>query len=196
MTDGAFELGTAQATLLIAGNHAARGGGIGANGGVVIGKDERLSIPVKKVWTDAGTTHPNTVTINLKNGDTVVDSLVLSAENNWSSSFDDLPKRDANGSEIAYTIEEEPVDGFQSEVTGSVADGFTVTNTKATNPDIPAPDNPTPGKPGKPGKSDSSDKLAKTGDASVMPVIVLIVAASAALAGAFIARRKTSSAER
>lgn len=199
MTDGAFELGAAQATLLIAGNHAARGGGIGANGGVVIGKDERLSIPVKKVWTDAGTTHPNKVTINLKNGDTVIDSLVLSAENNWSSSFYDLPKCDLDGSEIAYTVEEEPVDGFQSEVTGSIAGGFTVTNTKAADLDTPAPDNPTPEKPvkpSKPSKSDSSDKLAKTGDASVMPVIVLIVAASAAFAGAFIAHRKASSMER
>lgn len=196
MTDGAFELGTAQATLLIAGNHAARGGGIGANGGVVIGKDERLSIPVKKVWTDAGTTHPNKVTINLKNGDTVIDSLVLSAENNWSSSFYDLPKCDLDGSEIAYTVEEEPIDSFQSEVTGSIAGGFTVTNTKATDPDAPAPDNPTPEKPAKPSKPGSGDKLAKTGDQNAMLVIVLFAAASAAFAGAFITHRKVSSMER
>ena len=184
------------AALLIAGNHAARGGGIGANGGVVIGKDERLSIPVKKLWTDAGTTHPNKVTVNLKNGDTVIDSLVLSAENNWSSSFDDLPKRDANGSEIAYTVEEEPVDGFQSEVTGSIAGGFTVTNTKATDPDAPAPDNPTPEKSVKPSKPGSGDKLAKTGDQNAMLVIVLFAAACVAFAGAFIAHRKASSMER
>lgn len=196
MTDGAFELGTAQTTLLITGNHAARGGGIGANGGVVIGKDERLGIPVKKVWTDAGATHPDKVTINLKNGDTVIDSLVLSAENNWSSSFYDLPKCDLDGSEIAYTVEEEPIDGFQSEVTGSIAGGFTVTNTKATNPDAPAPDNPTPEKPVKPSKPGSGDKLAKTGDQNAMLVIVLFAAASVAFAGAFIAHRKVSSMER
>ena len=196
MTDGAFEVGTAQTTLLITGNHAARGGGIGANGGVAIGKDERLSIPVKKVWTDAGTTHPNKVTINLKNGDTVIDSLVLSAENNWSSSFYDLPKCNLDGSEIAYTVEEEPIDGFQSEVTGSIAGGFTVTNTKATDPDAPAPDNPTPEKPVKPSKPGSGDKLAKTGDQNAMLVIVLFAAASVAFAGAFIAHRKASSMER
>lgn len=196
MTDGAFELGTAQTTLLITGNHAARGGGIGANGGVVIGKDERLSIPVKKVWTDAGTAHPNKVTINLKNGDTVIDSLVLSAENNWSSSFYDLPKCDLDGSEIAYTVEEEPIDGFQSEVTGSIAGGFTVTNTKATDPDAPAPDNPTPEKPVKPSKPGSGDKLAKTGDQNAVLVIVLFAAVCVAFAGAFIAHRKASSMER
>lgn len=196
MTDGAFELGAAQTTLLITGNHAAREGGIGANGGVVIGKDKRLDIPVKKVWTDAGTTHPNKVTINLKNGDTVIDSLVLSAENNWSSSFDDLPKCDLDGSEIAYTVEEEPIDGFQSEVTGSIASGFTVTNTKATDPDAPAPDNPTPEKPVKPSKPGSGDKLAKTGDQNAMLLIVLFAPASVAFAGAFIAHRKASSMER
>ena len=163
---------------------------------MVIGKDERLSIPVKKVWTDADTTHPNKVTINLKNGDTVIDSLVLSAENNWSSSFYDLPKCDLDGSEIAYTVEEEPIDGFQSEVTGSIAGGFTVTNTKATDLDTPAPDNPTPEKPVKPSKPGSGDKLAKTGDQNAMLVIVLFAAASVAFAGAFIAHRKASSMER
>ncbi len=40
-----------------------------------------------------------------------------------------LPKRDADGNEIAYSVEEEPLSGYSSEVTGSMADGFTVTNT-------------------------------------------------------------------
>lgn len=43
----------------------------------------------------------------------------------WSN----LPKRDADGNEIAYSVEEEPLSGYSSEVTGSMAEGFTVTNT-------------------------------------------------------------------
>lgn len=40
-----------------------------------------------------------------------------------------LPKRDADGNEIDYSVEEEPLSGYSSKVTGSMADGFTVTNT-------------------------------------------------------------------
>ena len=40
-----------------------------------------------------------------------------------------LPKRDADGNEIDYSVEEEPLSGYSSEVTGSMSEGFTVTNT-------------------------------------------------------------------
>lgn len=40
-----------------------------------------------------------------------------------------LPKRDADGNEIDYSVEEEPLSGYSSEVTGSMSKGFTVTNT-------------------------------------------------------------------
>ena len=54
LTEGAFTLGAAQTTLTISNNQAALGGGIGANGGIVIGKDEKCQIPVEKIW-DHGT---------------------------------------------------------------------------------------------------------------------------------------------
>ena len=40
-----------------------------------------------------------------------------------------LPKRDADGNEISYSVEEETLPGYSSEITGSASDGFTVTNT-------------------------------------------------------------------
>lgn len=41
-----------------------------------------------------------------------------------------LPKCDADGKEITYSVEEEPLSGYSSQVTGSMNDdGFTVTNT-------------------------------------------------------------------
>lgn len=40
-----------------------------------------------------------------------------------------LSKRDANGDEITYSVEEESLSGYSSEVTGSMSEGFTVTNT-------------------------------------------------------------------
>lgn len=198
MTGEIFQLGESQTTLLITGNKATRGGGIGANGGVVIGRDERIEVSVKKVWADPDTAHPSQVTVKLLNGDTVLDSLVLSDENSWSGLFTDLPKFDVNGSEIAYTVEEDAVDGFRSEVTGSIAEGFTVTNTEASTPtpDVSTPGTPTPNRPGSPQKPSSGDKLAKTGDASAPAIVLAIAAAAVAFGGAFIARRKSSPEER
>lgn len=40
-----------------------------------------------------------------------------------------LPKCDADGNEISYSVEEETLPGYSSEITGSASDGFTVTNT-------------------------------------------------------------------
>ena len=40
-----------------------------------------------------------------------------------------LPKRDADGNEISYSVEEETLPGYSSEIKGSASDGFTVTNT-------------------------------------------------------------------
>lgn len=40
-----------------------------------------------------------------------------------------LPKCDENGNEITYSVEEESLSGYSSEVTGSMSEGFTVTNT-------------------------------------------------------------------
>ncbi len=40
-----------------------------------------------------------------------------------------LPKRDADGHEIVYSVKEEQLPGYSSEITGSASEGFTVTNT-------------------------------------------------------------------
>ncbi|WP_368018926.1 Cna B-type domain-containing protein [Olsenella sp. AGMB03486] len=40
-----------------------------------------------------------------------------------------LPKRDADGNVISYSVEEETLPGYSSEIKGSASDGFTVTNT-------------------------------------------------------------------
>lgn len=195
LTDEAFELGAGQTTLLISGNKAARGGGIGANGGVVVGRDECVSVSVKKVWADSAAAHPEKVTVNLLNGGTVIDSIELSEGNGWAGSFDDLPKLAIDGSEIEYTVAEVAVDGFTSEVTGNMASGFTITNTaESTTPD---PENPTPGTstPGSsaPGNSGSGAELPQTGDESAVPVVSLLVGGLLSFVGAALARRRCRS---
>ena len=101
--------------------------------------DEKVSIPVTKVWNDnsnkAGK-RPNSVTISVSgNGRTEKTTLnignVVDDSNTWEYTFTDLPKYDANGDEIKYTIAEEQSDEennkfYQSSISQST---YTVTNT-------------------------------------------------------------------
>ena len=137
MSDDVYNLGSGQTSLTISGNKAPLGGGIGANGGVVIGKSENVSIPVKKVWENPRIPHPGEVTINLKNGETVIDSITLNKVGDWKGSFEGLPKYDASGEEIKYSVAEEPVDGYGTAITGDAQTGFTVTNTSTATVDVP-----------------------------------------------------------
>ena len=137
MNDNVYNLGSDQTSLTITGNEAPHGGGIGANGGVIIGKSENISIPVKKVWENPKIPHPEEVTINLKNGETVIDSITLTEANGWRGAFEGLSKYDASGSEIEYTVKEDEVAGYSSAVSGDAQSGFTVTNTSTATVNVP-----------------------------------------------------------
>lgn len=114
-------------------------------------------------------------------------SLILDEAGDWKGAFTDLRKYTADGRQIAYTVSEDPVDGYTGEVTGDMASGFTVTNTV----------NPTPEKPATPSKS-TPDKpvkktMAATGSSLIVPGVVLaVLVVVAALAGgiAYFMRRR------
>ena len=68
-------------------------------------------------------------------------TVTLSKDNNWSATFEGLPKYKADGSEIAYKVTEAEVTGvdaskYTTTVTGSAAEGFTITNTNKETIDI------------------------------------------------------------
>ena len=131
MSEDVYNLGGGQTSLTISGNTAKYGGGIGANGGVVIGKSENIDIPIKKVWENSRIPHPNKVKVNLKNGDTVIDSITLSESNGWEGAFSNLPAG------ARYTVSEDPVEGYSSKVSGDAEHGFTVTNTSTAEVSVP-----------------------------------------------------------
>ena len=137
MSEDAYNLGGGQTSLTISGNMAPLGGGIGANGGVVIGKSENIDIPIKKVWENPRIPHPDEVKVNLKNGDTVIDSITLSESDGWEGVFSSLPQRDASGAVIDYAVAEVPVEGYSPKVTGDAERGFTVTNTSTAKVSVP-----------------------------------------------------------
>ncbi len=73
---------------------------------------------------------PASITINLLADGTQVDSKTVTADDNWAWSFEDLPKY-TGGVEISYTVTEEPLDGFDPEVTG-----YDVKNTPAEDEEV------------------------------------------------------------
>ncbi len=55
-------------------------------------------------------------------------TLAADDEDEWTVTFTELPKY-ADGKEILYTVTEDETAGYTAAVTGSVADGYTITNT-------------------------------------------------------------------
>ena len=100
---------------------------------------ETTTVTVTKVWEDNDNQdgiRPSTIRVQLMAGDEAVGEIVLPFNNGWSYTWENLPKN-ANGVEIAYTVAEtttEVITGtdgagtYKFEVSGSKADGFTVTN--------------------------------------------------------------------
>lgn len=128
------DLARREAKLIIRGNHADMGGGIGANGGIDIGKEENTSVAVSKKWVGGNeASRPESVTVQLLSNGVVIDTADLSAANNWAHSFEKLPTTDAEGDPYQYNVEELTVPGYSSRITGDSRNGFVITNTKTSS---------------------------------------------------------------
>ncbi|MCD7840751.1 MAG: Cna B-type domain-containing protein [Erysipelotrichaceae bacterium] len=101
---------------------------------------------VVKAWDDSNDKdgiRPESVTVTLlKNGEATDQTIILNADNNWEASFTDLDVY-SNGVAIEYSVEEVSVDGYTSEITGSMSEGFVITNTHTPIETTTTPTNPT-----------------------------------------------------
>ncbi|MGF0039371.1 Cna B-type domain-containing protein [Peptoniphilaceae bacterium SGI.131] len=93
----------------------------------------KVSIPVTKTWVGKEGT---SVTIHLYADDKEIDSIELNEANKWQHTFADLEKY-KDGKEIKYTIKEDTIENYKSEVTGDMTAGFTVKNTNIEKVSIP-----------------------------------------------------------
>lgn len=105
---------------------------------------EKLKIRIKKIWNDnedAGNTRPGNITVYLMQDENVIKNIELNADNEWEAEVDGLEVFNEDGKiEYKYSVNEENISGYKSEVTESedtdtAGDGskikvFTVTNTK------------------------------------------------------------------
>ena len=94
---------------------------------------DTTEITVNKVWVDTELQQdkrPEKVTLVLSgNGQEYKQE--ITTEEDKTVTFDNLPKYDANGDEIVYTVREEGNNKFYKveEVTGNMQEGYTITNT-------------------------------------------------------------------
>ena len=81
---------------------------------------ETTEATVRKVWNDSNDQdgkRPDSLNVNRMNGNTVVDTVTLTADNNWTATVQNLPKK-ANGTDIVYSWSE-----------GNMPEGYSLTDT-------------------------------------------------------------------
>ncbi|WP_455136653.1 Spy0128 family protein [Thermophilibacter sp.] len=107
----------------ITGNSAVvLGAAIGTNGEVYIGKsDGDVTLTINKVWDESVADRADSVTVMVYATDgsgttTQIGSVVLSEDNDWTSTIAHLPKWDSDGSAYTYSVAEEDA-GYRVEVT-------------------------------------------------------------------------------
>ena len=100
------------------------------------------SVRVDKIWQDIDGEEltetqnlPESVMVTLlRNREQYGEPVTLNAGNNWSYTWESLPKADENGTEYLYTVQETPVDGFETsyENNDGITDGIITVINKET----------------------------------------------------------------
>lgn len=133
------------------------------------------SVTVTKAWAGQNgipeAKLPTSVTVKLLQNDAVYDTQTLTT-GNWSYTWTGLSVKDANDAPYTYTVEEVPVPGYTSAVTGDAVNGFTITNTLNFDEEITNPGSLTIKKVNKEGIAlpGAAFKLEKNGDDGFTPI--------------------------
>ncbi len=133
-------------------------------GNILTNTYQTRDVKVTKVWKGdeaSPTTRPTEiVVVLLKNGRETGQTLKLTAENDWTGNFLNLPKTE-NGNEIVYTVKEVAVEDYTSQISGDQDAGFVITNTFVPKP-LPSTTPPS---------STPKAKLPKTGSSNSLVYI-------------------------
>ena len=108
----------------------------------------------EKTWVDKDNKdRPRSIIVNLLANDEKIDSQLVTAEDDWHYTFMTLDKYDREGQLINYTISEEEVEGYQTEV-----DGYDLINTLIED------ESETPGHDPSKDSNDDPDRIEKQSD--------------------------------
>ena len=107
---------------------------------VIVANEKILSVPevvsinVTKLWKgDTEADRPESIMVDVLADGGVVESMELTAADNWTGSLLDMPAY-ANGKAIVYTVEERAVEGYTAAYSTDANGGLVITNTL-----VPAP---------------------------------------------------------
>src|SRR5690625_3735846 len=93
---------------------------------------ETTEVSGTKTWKDDDSKiRPDSITVQVMNGNEVVKELEVTKEDDWNFTFTDLAKYDGKSNEIEYTINELPVPGYETAI-----EGTDITNTRADKVDV------------------------------------------------------------
>lgn len=85
-----------------------------------------ISIPVEKQWIGE---KKEQAIVHLYANDKEIETIVLNEDNQWKSMFTNLPVYDVDTKQvITYTIREDAINGYETEIIGNVNEGFVVRN--------------------------------------------------------------------
>ncbi|SES07877.1 Cna protein B-type domain-containing protein [Salipaludibacillus aurantiacus] len=92
----------------------------------------KTSIEVTKAWLDGESEdRPDFINVALLQNDEVLKEAKVTADDGWVYTFEELPEYDEQGVAYNYTIEEEPVSGYETSI-----DGFDITNVRSGTVDV------------------------------------------------------------
>ena len=145
-------------------------------------KTETVTIQGTKTWMDKGNENkrPESITVRLMANGVEVASKNVTAADNWKYSFEDIPKYDESNNEIIYTVTEDAVPNYNTEVKGyDIVNTYNVPDKEPEDkePNIPNSDSSNIT------KSEESNIpvqliVPKTGDSNLMFFEVIIVIVS------------------
>ena len=97
--------------------------------------DEKISVTANKVWEDNSNENekrPTSIKLQLKKGEQVIQEQLVTGNTTtnegWSYTFTDLPKYDAEGNEIPYTVDETEASTNDLKFYAKRIEGNTITN--------------------------------------------------------------------
>jgi hypothetical protein len=139
VSEDAKTLARNSAKLVISGNTAKWGGGIGANGGVEIGSEAGTQkVTVKKVWDSSvdQSSIPDSIVVDILANGSKIDEVTLNENNNWTAEITDIPAEAGT-----ITASEHSYDGFtESYDIQKTDEGYEITVTNKKEEPTPEPE--------------------------------------------------------
>ncbi|MDT2725836.1 Cna B-type domain-containing protein [Lactococcus formosensis] len=129
--------------------------------------EETLDIPVNKVWDHKELTadlQPESIIVQLMADNKEVSRRELTADMEWQTLFQKMPRYDSEGREIKYRVKESEVNGYSAKISGNAQKGFIIHNTYVG---MEEPPSQTPDKPS------TTGRLPDVGDGLTLTVVIL-----------------------